>query len=70
MGKITMSYLAKIESQLYQIMQSATDEEKQDVADYVTATVRESYYNGINAGRKPSQSPGKPVGIAGAPSSR
>ena len=64
MGKITMSYLAKIESHLYQIMQSVTDEEKQDVADYVTATVRESYYNGINAGRKPSQSPGKPEGAS------
>lgn len=64
MGKITMSYLAGIESHLHQIMQSATDEEKRDVADFVTAKVRESYYNGINAGRKPSGSHGKPEGTS------
>ena len=45
-------------------MQNATDEEKRDVADFVTGKVRESYYNGINAGRKPSGSPGKPEGTS------
>ena len=56
-----MSYLAGIESQLYQIMQSATDEEKRDVADFVTGRVRESYYNGLHAmkGRRPKNPSGK-----------
>ena len=44
--------------------QNATDEEKQDVTDFVTAKVRESYYNGINAGRKPAGSHGKPEGTS------